>query len=135
MRGRREQCKLSRDHVDVHVQGDDGQIVSCASTNTYGREATQGVGRHQTPDGGRHTVAPACWSQERQQLLPTAGEKMNQELYELSQCPGLVLRFHALKALSKLAKDGSTDHANWSLGTESPRPAECLDWFKSCVVA
>ena len=74
-----------------------------------------------------------AWSQEKQQLLPTDGQRLTilqardtiQELYELCQSPGLILRFHALRAISKLAKDGSTvvflEACHWSQDPKATR--------------
>ena len=53
----------------------------------------------------------AQWSQEKEQLAAAEGQRMTlqqahaiiQELCQLSQKPGLILRFHALRHLTKVA--------------------------------
>ena len=50
------------------------------------------------------------WSTEQDQLVPVEGERMSlqqahetvKELHSLAQKPGLILRFHALKALARV---------------------------------
>ena len=117
--------QVSEDSIACQEQGNDlGDERAGQSTgesheaDARGRHAEERAHSSSTPDGRRSQVAPV--RTEAEAMPMQRGKDLLQELITLAQIPGVVLRFHALRALSGVWKlvsghritESSRAHAN-----------------------